>query len=141
MVLNEGIVSSEHLHDYGKLMFAFVFFWAYIAFSQYMLIWYANIPEETTWFLRRQQGDWAVLALVLLLGHFLLPFLGLISRYAKVRMPLPSWVPRHLQRPRARETPRCSLQLGGQPLPKSSFGTWPEVIPGKEDDQGRPCGL
>ena len=77
------VVTVEHFHDYGKLMFAFVFFWAYIAFSQYMLIWYANIPEETAWFLRRQQNGWAAVALVLLFGHFLLPFLGLISRYAK----------------------------------------------------------
>jgi hypothetical protein len=77
------VVTIEHYHDYGKLMFAFVFFWAYIAFSQYLLIWYSNIPEETVWFLQRQEHGWADVALVLLFGHFLLPFLGLISRYAK----------------------------------------------------------
>ncbi len=79
----EKIVSMEHFHDYGKLMFAFTFFWAYIAFSQYMLYWYANIPEETVWFLTRQSGSWGGLALVLAIGAFLLPFAGLISRFAK----------------------------------------------------------
>ncbi len=79
------IVTIEHFHDYGKLMFAFIFFWAYIAFSQYMLIWYANIPEETQWLLRRQQEGWGWLGLVLLFGHFLIPFLGLMSRYTKRR--------------------------------------------------------
>ncbi len=77
------IVSIEHYHDYGKLMFAFVFFWAYIAFSQYMLIWYANIPEETAWLLKRQAHGWGSVGLVLIFGHWLLPFAGLMSRYAK----------------------------------------------------------
>ncbi len=77
------IISIEHYHDYGKLMFAFVFFWAYIAFSQYMLIWYSNIPEETVWMLRRQQNGWGSIGLILIFAHFLLPFAGLISRYAK----------------------------------------------------------
>jgi hypothetical protein len=79
----EHLVSSEHFHDYGKLMFAFTFFWAYIAFSQYMLIWYGNIPEETLWYLVRQTGGWQSLGLLLALGAFLVPFLGLISRFAK----------------------------------------------------------
>jgi hypothetical protein len=77
------VIHVEHLHDYGKLLFAFVFFWAYLAFSQYMLYWYANIPEETAWLLRRQQDGWQWLGLVLLFGHFLLPFAGLMSRFAK----------------------------------------------------------
>ena len=51
-------ISLEHYHDLGKWMFAFTFFWGYIAFSQYMLIWYANMPEETQWFLPRQVGPW-----------------------------------------------------------------------------------
>ena len=76
-------ITIEHYHDLGKLLFAFTFFWAYVAFSQYMLIWYANIPEETGWYLRRQQGPWGWMALVLLFGHFVLPFVGLLSRRAK----------------------------------------------------------
>ncbi|UCG34417.1 MAG: hypothetical protein JSU68_07205 [Phycisphaerales bacterium] len=79
------VITIEHYHDMGKLIFAFVVFWAYIAFSQYLLIWYANIPEETVWFLHRQDGDWGVMSLVLLFGHFVVPFLALISRRAKRR--------------------------------------------------------
>ncbi|HOX24697.1 MAG TPA: quinol:cytochrome C oxidoreductase [Candidatus Krumholzibacteria bacterium] len=83
-----GIVTAEHFHDYGKLMFAFTFFWAYLAFSQYMLYWYSNIPEETAWYLVRQQSGWQRLGLLLVVGAFLLPFAGLISRFAKRSRPL-----------------------------------------------------
>jgi len=76
-------VGVEHYHDLGKLLFAFVIFWAYIAYSQYMLIWYANLPEETVWYARRQEPQWAWMSVLLLCGHFLLPFVGLISPYAK----------------------------------------------------------
>jgi len=76
-------ITADHYHDLGKLLFGFVFFWGYIAFSQYMLIWYANIPEETTWYLARQSHGWTVVALLLLFGHLLLPFCGLMSRRAK----------------------------------------------------------
>ncbi len=77
--------SHEHFHDVGKLAFAFVVFWTYIAFSQYMLIWYGNIPEETGWFRTRQQGPWLYVSLALLFGHFVLPFLLMISRVPKRR--------------------------------------------------------
>lgn len=77
------IVSPEHFHDYGKLMFGFTFFWGYIAFSQYMLYWYANIPEETAWYLLRSQNGWGKLGMATLFCTFALPFLGLISRWAK----------------------------------------------------------
>jgi len=78
-------VTVEHYHDIGKFMFAFIVFWAYIAFSQYMLIWYGNVPEETEWFLKRQTGGWTAISLTLLFGHFVLPFLMLISRHVKRR--------------------------------------------------------
>lgn len=79
-----GVITPEHYHDLGKLIFAFgVVFWAYIAFSQYMLIWYANIPEETPFYLARQVGGWGPLSAALLIGHFCIPFLFLISRWAK----------------------------------------------------------
>lgn len=78
-------VTAEHYHDLGKLMFAFVVFWAYIGFSQYMLIWYGNMPEETVFYLRRQAGPWAGLSVLLLFGHFFLPFFALMSRYPKRR--------------------------------------------------------
>jgi hypothetical protein len=80
-----NVVTNEHYHDIGKLTFAFVFFWGYIAFSQFMLIWYGNIPEETDWFLMRQQNGWLWLEVGLLFGHFFIPFLGLIGRWAKRR--------------------------------------------------------
>lgn len=75
--------TQEHFHDVGKLVFAFVVFWAYIAFSQYMLMWYGNMPEETGWYLTRQRGPWLVVSFLLLFGHFVVPFLLLISRYPK----------------------------------------------------------
>ncbi len=77
------IVSAEHFHDYGKLMFAFTFFWGYIAFSQYMLYWYANIPEETAWFLLRSSNGWGWVGLTTLFATFMAPFAGLVSRFAK----------------------------------------------------------
>lgn len=76
-------VTVEHYHDLGKLLFAFTVFWAYIAFSQFMLYWYAALPEETGWFVRRQTQGWGVVGLVLLLGHFLLPFVALLGRTPK----------------------------------------------------------
>ncbi|MBN2446531.1 MAG: quinol:cytochrome C oxidoreductase [Phycisphaerae bacterium] len=81
-----NVITVEHYHDIGKLVFGFVVFWAYIAFSQYMLIWYANLPEETSWYYARQSSQWWVgVALVLLFGHFVAPFLALISRRPKRR--------------------------------------------------------
>ena len=76
-------ITAEHYHDLGKLLLAFVIFWGYIAFSQYMLIWYANIPEETAWYLVRQTGSWKWVTVLLLFGHLLIPFFGLLPRKAK----------------------------------------------------------
>jgi hypothetical protein len=84
-VLHETI-TIEHDHDIAKLAFAFIVFWAYMAFSQYMLIWYANIPEETIWYEHRWIGSWKTVSIVLMLGHFVIPFMILITRGAK-RMP------------------------------------------------------
>ncbi len=80
----QDVVNREHYQDLGKLLFAFgMVFWAYIGFSQYMLIWYANIPEETGWFLARQVGGWGTLSMLLLFGHFVVPFVALISKWTK----------------------------------------------------------
>ncbi|MCH2153000.1 MAG: hypothetical protein MK089_06630 [Phycisphaerales bacterium] len=80
----QGAISKEHYQDMGKLLFGFgVVFWAYIGYSQYMLIWYANIPIETGWFLPRQMGNWKWVSLLLVFGHFMLPFLLLVSRWPK----------------------------------------------------------
>jgi hypothetical protein len=79
----EGIVNDNHLHDLGKFMFAFTVFWAYIGFSQFMLIWYANLPEETGYFLRRFTDSWFYLSVFLLLGKFMVPFFLLLPRDSK----------------------------------------------------------
>ncbi|MBM43388.1 MAG: quinol:cytochrome C oxidoreductase [Phycisphaerae bacterium] len=77
-------ITREHVHDLGKLLFAFgVVFWAYIAYSQYMLIWYANLPIETSWFFPRHLGEWYWVSIILIWGHFLLPFVLLVSRWTK----------------------------------------------------------
>lgn len=79
-------LNQEHYHDLGKFMFAWIVFWTYISFSQYMLIWYGNLPEENFWYQARQHtGWWIGVGLTLLFGHFLLPFLLLLSRYPKRR--------------------------------------------------------
>jgi hypothetical protein len=79
------VVNDEHYHDLGKLLFGFVVFWAYIAFSQYMLIWYGNLPEETAWFAHRMEHGWKGVSVALAAGHFALPFFLLLSRHAKRR--------------------------------------------------------
>lgn len=78
-----GEIRREHYHDLGKWIFALVCFWGYISFSQYMLIWYGNIPEETIWFRQRGEGIWHFWFLLLVWGHFILPFLLLTMRSAK----------------------------------------------------------
>jgi hypothetical protein len=81
-------LTVEHFHDLGKLLFAFTVFWAYIGFSQYFLIWYGNIPEETDWYLDRSRGSWMSVTVFLALGHFAIPFLYLMSRTIKRSKPL-----------------------------------------------------
>ena len=74
-------VTIEHYHDMGKLMHGFVVFWGYIAFSQFLLIWYANIPEETFWYdIRINKDGWTTLSYVLLIGHLFIPFLAMMGR-------------------------------------------------------------
>lgn len=79
----KDIVNDNHLHDLGKFMFAFTVFYGYIGFSQFMLIWYANMPEEIMYFDHRWVGGWKVISTMLLLGKFLVPFMALLPREAK----------------------------------------------------------
>jgi hypothetical protein len=81
--LLDTVITAEHLHDIGKLLFAFTAFWAYIAFSQFFLIWYANLPEETIWYKARLEGSWKAVSLLLMAGHFGVPFFYLMGRDVK----------------------------------------------------------
>ncbi len=81
--LLDTVISAEHLHDIGKLLFGFTAFWAYIAFSQFLLIWYANLPEETIWYRARLEGSWTTVSLLLMAGHFGVPFFYLMGRAVK----------------------------------------------------------
>lgn len=76
-------ITTEHYHDVGKFMFGHTVFWAYITFSQFMLIWFANMPEETEYFIQRMEGGWDKVSLAMPIIHFFIPFLFLISRHVK----------------------------------------------------------
>jgi ABC-type multidrug transport system fused ATPase/permease subunit len=81
------VINIEHFHDLSRLMFGFVCFWTYVQFSQWMLIWYAGIPEEATWFMKRWDGGWKFVSYLLIFGHFVAPFVLLISRVQKRALP------------------------------------------------------
>jgi hypothetical protein len=78
-----GIFRDDHLHDLGKLLLGFSCFWMYIWFSQYMLIWYANIPEETTYFIARMHGPWGPVVVISVLLNWLIPFFVLLPKPSK----------------------------------------------------------
>jgi hypothetical protein len=77
------ILGKRHFHDIGKLMLALVMVWAYFNFSQFLIIWSGNIPEETVWFLDRMKDGWGWIGLILILFHFAFPYLVLLSRDIK----------------------------------------------------------
>ena len=81
--LLNGLVNENHLHDLGKYLKGFSVFYAYIGFSQFMLIWYANLPEETFFYLNRAAGGWMIASWSLLIFKFAVPFLLLLPRWAK----------------------------------------------------------
>lgn len=80
-----GILKSSHFRDLGNLMLAFTMLWAYTAFSQFLLVWYGNIKEETPYYLKRMQGGWGFMAAALIVFHFFLPFFMLLMRAIKDR--------------------------------------------------------
>lgn len=91
----KGFVNVEHYHDLGKLLFGFIVFWAYVSFSQFMLIWYAGLPEEVTYYHLRWDssgeatagaGPWSAVSVFLLFGHFVIPFFLLLSRNTKRKL-------------------------------------------------------
>jgi hypothetical protein len=77
------LLQPSHFHDLGNLMMAFVILWAYMALSQYLIIWSGNLPEEITWYIDRTATGWVVVALILVVFHFAVPFLVLLSRHTK----------------------------------------------------------
>jgi hypothetical protein len=81
-------ITVEHYHDIGKLLFGFTFFWAYTAFSQFMLIWYANIPEEVVFYRYRMFTDWQALSIVVILCCWAIPYVLLLSRWTKRILPV-----------------------------------------------------
>lgn len=81
----ERVYQPRHFHDHGKLLLAFVMLWAYFSFSQFLIIWSGNLPEEIPWYLRRLFGGWGYVAVALVVFHFALPFILLLSRERKRR--------------------------------------------------------
>ncbi len=79
----QTLVTTEHYHDRAKFQFGFVVFWGYIAFSQFLLYWYGNIPEETLWYKHRMEHGWQYVGLLLIVFHFAVPFLGTVSRHVR----------------------------------------------------------
>jgi len=79
----DKVVQPRHFHDWGNLLLALVMLWTYFAFSQYLLIWSGNLPEETAWYVARKHGGWGVIALAIVILQFAFPFLTLLSRAAK----------------------------------------------------------
>jgi hypothetical protein len=89
-------VAPGRLHDLGNLMLAFTMLWAYMAFSQYLIIWSGNLPEEIPWYLRRARGAWQWVALALIVFHFFLPFFALLfrenKRYGRLLVRVAVWI-------------------------------------------------
>jgi hypothetical protein len=88
----DGVVRPAHFHDLGNLLLTFVVLWAYFSFSQLLIIWSGNLPEEITWYVHRMRGGWRTLALALGVLHFALPFVLLITRTAKGSIRALSWI-------------------------------------------------
>ncbi|MGE5199185.1 MAG: hypothetical protein ACM3H9_06065 [Rhodospirillaceae bacterium] len=78
-----GVYNAGHFHDFGKLLFAFTMLWAYLAFSQFLIIWSANLPEEIPWYQHRLSRGWDLIGLALVAFHFAVPFVVLLSRRSK----------------------------------------------------------
>ena len=80
-----SLLTPRHFHDFGKLLLAFTMLWAYLSFSQFLIIWSGNLPEEIPWYIARIRGSWGAVAILLVVGHFFLPFALLLSADIKKR--------------------------------------------------------
>lgn len=129
------VTGPEHFHIMGKLLFAFTVFWAYITFSQFFLIWYANITEETSYFLIRNTGNWNIANIVLVFGHFVIPFIVLLQAWLKRNPKYLSIIAvytlvMHVLDHYLIAIPERGVSLGGQHMPSE---VWPDIqvsIPG-----------
>lgn len=86
------VIRPHNFHDYGKLMFTFIMLWAYFSFSQWLITWSGNLPDETHWFIDRIRGGWGYVAFIIILGHFAIPFCILLSRALKRNSAKLFWV-------------------------------------------------
>src|SRR5581483_2352480 len=86
-----ALASPQHLVDLGNMLLAFVILWAYVSFSQFLIIWSGNLTDEIGWYLHRLRGGWQWLAVALVVFHFAVPFLLLLSRDLKERVRSLSW--------------------------------------------------
>jgi hypothetical protein len=86
------VLTPRHLHDLGKFLLALVMVWAYFSFSQFLIIWAGNLPEEIPWYQVRLNHGWEAVALLLVIGHFALPFALLLSRDLKRNFKLLAWI-------------------------------------------------
>jgi hypothetical protein len=87
-----GMVTPRLLNDYGNLLLVFTMLWAYLSFSQFLIIWGANLRDEVPWYLTRARGGWAGVAVILIIFHFAVPFLLLLTRFVKRRAEILGWV-------------------------------------------------
>ncbi len=90
------VLTTHHFHDLGKLLFAFLMLWAYLQFSQFLIIWSANIPEEIPHYLNRWENSWRYLSIFIVVGHFMVPYALLLSRdlkrnYGKLQI-IAAWI-------------------------------------------------
>ncbi len=160
--ITKGTITVEHFHDMGKLLFGFLVFWAYITFSQFMLIWYAALPEETTFYHHRWDvGPWAYVSLSLLFLHFIVPFFFLLSRNIKRRIQLlrlaarladrdarggdvlagdAQLQPRHPRRSGQHVDRRGRPPRGGRPVPHRGLPPHDQV-PGRRGQRSAPAAV
>src|SRR5262249_51869882 len=87
-----SVAAPDQFHDLGNLLLSLVMFWAYLSFSQFLIIWSENLAEEIPWYVRRTTGGWRYVALVLIIFQFALPFLLLLSRASKRRARSLAWI-------------------------------------------------
>ena len=83
-----SLLTPRHFHDFGKLLLAFVMLWAYLSFSQFLIIWSGNLPEEIPWYVERIRGSWGAIAIALVVFHFFVPFALLLSADLKKKSSL-----------------------------------------------------